>query len=180
MRKFKFLFILLIGILLIPTGVFAADKNEPVNVYFFHGDGCPHCAEAEEFFDSIEDKYGDEFNLVSYEVWYDEDNAELMSQVADIRKEDGDGVPYIVIGNQSWDGYMSSYDNEIIEKIESEYKTDPDERYDVMDYVDAVYKNSGNQDAEESIAGDIAAVIAIVLVVAGVGFGIWFARKKAA
>ena len=118
MRKFKFLFVLLIGILLIPTGVFAADKNEPVNVYFFHGDGCPHCAEAEEFFDSIEDEYGDQFNLVSYEVWYDEDNAELMSQVADIRKEDGDGVPYIVIGNQSSDGYMSSDDNEIIEKIE--------------------------------------------------------------
>ena len=79
MKKLKFLFVMLIGILLIPSTVFAADEegNDPVNVYFFHGDGCPHCAEAEEFFNSIEDEYGDMFDVVSYEVWYNETNAEF-------------------------------------------------------------------------------------------------------
>lgn len=59
MKKLKFLFVLLIGILIIPCSTLvvnaAESENDPVNIYFFYGDGCPHCAEAEEFFDSIED-----------------------------------------------------------------------------------------------------------------------------
>ena len=121
MKKLKFLFVMLIGILLVPCTVLAKD-NKPVNVYFFYGNGCPHCAEAEEFFDSIEDELGDKFNVVAYETWYDSDNVDLMNEVADIRKEEPGGVPYIIIGNQSWDGYTSSYDDEIIDKIKTEYK----------------------------------------------------------
>lgn len=181
MKKLKFLFVMLIGILLIPSTVFAADEegNDSVNVYFFHGDGCPHCAEAEEFFNSIEDEYGDMFDVVSYEVWYNETNAELMQQVAELRDEDASGVPYIIIGNQSWSGYASTYDDEIISKIESEYETPTDERYDIMNYVDGVYQADNNSE-DSNYASDVAVVIAIVLVVAGVGFGIWYARKKAA
>lgn len=174
MKKLKFLFVMLIGILLIPSTVLAAEK-EPVKVYFFYGDGCPHCAEAEEFFDSIEDEYGDKFEIVSYETWYDSDNADLMEEVADVRKEEPGGVPYIIIGNQSWDGYTSSYDDEIIDKIESEYKTDSDDRYDIMNYVDAI----SGEESSDSYASDIAVVIALVLIVSGIGFGIWYARSKA-
>ncbi len=182
MKKLKFLFVMLIGILLIPSTVFAADEegNDPVNVYFFHGDGCPHCAEAEEFFNSIEDEYGDMFDVVSYEVWYNETNAELMQQVAELRDEDASGVPYIIIGNQSWSGYADTYDDEIISKIESEYETSTDERYDIMNYVDGDYQSDSNSEEDSNYASDVAVVIAIVLVVAGVGFGIWYARKKAA
>ena len=86
MKKLKFLFVMLIGILLVPCTVLAEEKD-PVNVYFFYGNGCPHCAEAEEFFDSIEDELGDKFDIVSYETWYDTDNVDLMNEVADIRKE---------------------------------------------------------------------------------------------
>lgn len=187
MKKFKFLFVMLIGILLIPCTVFAADtdtsedasSDEKVNVYFFYGNGCGYCANAEEFFDDLKEDYGDQFNLVMYETWYDEDNANLMEKVADARKEEVEGVPYIIIGNQSWNGYDSSYDEEIISKIESEYKTEPDERYDIMNYVDDI-DLSGAATSTNSYAGDIAVVIAIVLVVAAVGGGIWYARKKAA
>lgn len=173
MKKLKFLFVMLIGILLVPCTVFAKD-NKPVNVYFFYGNGCSYCAAAEEFFDSIEDELGNQFNLVMYETWYDTDNVDLMNEVADIRKEEPQGVPYIIIGNQSWEGYMSSYDDEIMDKIKSEYKKDVDNRYDVMSYVESV-----NGKKEENYAADIAVVIAIILVVTGIGFGIWYARGKA-
>ena len=186
MKKIKFLFVMLIGILLIPCTVFAADTDtstdtstdEKVNVYFFYGNGCSYCANAEAFFEDLEEDYGDQFNLVMYETWYDEDNADLMQKVADARKEEVEGVPYIIIGNQSWNRYDSSYDDEIISKIESEYKTAADERYDIMNYVDGIDTNTDT--SANSYAGDIAVVIAIVLVVAAVGGGIWFARKKAA
>lgn len=173
MKKFKLLLIMLLGILFIPCTVFAEEK-EPVNVYFFYGNGCPHCAEAEEFFDRIEDELGKKFDIVSYETWQNSNNVKLMDEVADIRKEEPQGVPYIIIGNQSWEGYRTSYDEEIIEKIESEYEKDVDSRYDVMSYVESV--NGKNKD---NYAADIAVVIAIVLVVAGCGFGVWYARSKA-
>src|SRR5699024_2011339 len=77
MKKLKFLFVLLIGILIIPCSTLvvnaAESENDPVNIYFFYGDGCPHCAEAEEFFDSIEDEYGDMYNIVFYETWSNDD-----------------------------------------------------------------------------------------------------------
>ncbi len=173
MKKLKFLFVMLIGILLVPCTVLAKDKK-PVNVYFFYGNGCPHCAEAEEFFDSIEDELGDQFNIKAYETWYDSDNVDLMNDVAEARKEEADGVPYIIIGNQSWNGYTSSYDDEIIDKIKSEYEKDADNRYDIMNYVEALNKN-----AKDNYAADIAVVIALVLVVSGIGLGIWFARSRA-
>lgn len=192
MRKLKCLLILFIGILVIPatvlaeevstTGSTSTDKNQEVNIYFFYGDGCGYCASAKEFFESIEKEYGDKFNLIMYETWYDDANATLMQNVADARKEEPEGVPYIIIGNQSWDGYTSSYDEEIIEKIEAEYETSVDERYDIMNYVDNIgpTATSNNESAKtESYADDIAVVIAMVLVVAAVGGGIWFARKKA-
>lgn len=173
MKKLKFLFVMLIGILLVPCTVLAKDKK-PVNVYFFYGNGCPYCAEAEEFFDSIEDELGDQFNIKAYETWHDSDNVDLMNDVAEARKEEADGVPYIIIGNQSWNGYTSSYDDEIIDKIKSEYEKDADNRYDIMNYVEALNKN-----AKDNYAADIAVVIALVLVVSGIGFGIWFARSRA-
>ena len=183
MRKLKFLIILIIGILLIPSTVMAEDSSkteekEKVNVYFFYGEGCGYCASAEEFFNSIKDEYGDKFNLVMYATWNDSDNADLMEKVADARKEEPKGVPYIIIGDQSWQGYDSSYNDEIVDKIEAEYEVSGDERYDIMNYVDGI-KSTATADSE-SYAGDIAAVIAIVLVVGAIGYGIYFARKKAA
>ena len=62
MRKVKFLFVMLIGILLVPYTVFAADdtsSDKKVNVYFFYGNGCGYCAKAEEFFDSLKEDFGD-------------------------------------------------------------------------------------------------------------------------
>ena len=182
MRKVKFLFVMLIGVLLVPYTVFAADdtsSDKKVNVYFFYGNGCGYCANAEEFFADLKEEYGDQLILVMYETWYDSDNADLMQKVADARKEEASGVPYIIIGNQSWNGYDSSYDDEIISKIESEYKTDPSERYDIMNYVDGINLSDASGSVN-SYASDIAVVIAIVLVVAAIGGGIWFARKKAA
>lgn len=174
MKKLKFLFVMLIGVLLIPCATLAKE-SKPVNVYFFYGNGCSHCAEAEEFFNSIEDDLGDKFNIISYETWYDSDNVDLMNEVADARKEEANGVPYIIIGNQSWNGYMSSYDDEIIDKIESEYEKDVDARYDIANYVEAL----NNTDKANNYAADVAVVIAIVLVIAGIGFSIWYARSKA-
>lgn len=184
MKKLKFIFVIMLGFLMIPFSVFAEEKeanedtNKKVNVYFFYGNGCGYCASAKEFFASIQDEYGEYFTLVDYETWYDTDNAALMEKVAEARKESADGVPYIIIGDQSWNGYDSTYDDEIKSKIKEVYESDVNSRYDIMNYVDDVQAKDADKD--KGYAQDVMVVIAMILVISGVAGGIWFARKKTA
>ena len=191
MKKLKYLVVLLVALLMIPFAVYAEDNSDEaseisetaettssssdkkVNLYFFRGEGCSHCAEAEAWFkDTLEKEYGDYFKIVDYEVWYNEDNASLMKKVADARGETAEGVPYIIIGDKSWNGFDTSYEDAIIEQIKKVYAQDVSERYDIMNYLDT--KDS----KKDSSASDIIALIAIVLVIGGVGTGIYFARKS--
>ena len=181
MKKIKLLMVLVLGILLIPSTVLADEEvtssnedSKKVNIYFFRGEGCPHCEEAEEFFESIQEEYGEYFTVVDYETWYDKDNAELMKKVAEARDEEANGVPYIIIGNKSWNGYSSDYDDAIKEKIKEVYEQDPSDRYDIMKYVDK------NAKPEKDYSSDVVALIIIILATAGIGTGIYFARKKTA
>lgn len=193
MKSLKLLFVIMVGILLVPFSVLAKDEEKAtsndtdtkVKVYLFRGEGCPHCAEAEEFFDSIQSELGDQFKLISYETWYNSDNASLMEKVASVRKEEASGVPYIIIGDQSWQGYASDYDEEIKSKIKEEYKKDVSERYDVMKYVDAVGEADSNSRSsatttKKDYSSDVLVVTLILLVGAGIVSGIYLARKKAA
>lgn len=66
-----------------------------IKVYFFHGDGCPHCAEEEKVLSKIEKKYSN-LSIVRYEVWNNKSNAILMGKVGDAMDVDVSGVPLIV------------------------------------------------------------------------------------
>lgn len=121
--------LLIIILLVVPTMVYATDKEE-VNVYIFRGEGCPRCEEALTYFASLENKHGEKFELKEYEVWYNKSNSNLMNKVANVLKENPDGVPYIVIGNTTFEGYSNSLDDEIVKAILDEY--DSNDRYDVM------------------------------------------------
>lgn len=189
MKKIKFVLVILFAVLFLPLAVFAEEKQtrevtedtedtkvvEKVNIYFFKGDGCGHCAAAKEFFESIKEEYGKYFELKEYETWYDTDNAELLERVAEARDEDVSGVPYIVIGNKSWNGYSSDFDSEIKDAITSEYEKDASSRYDVMNLL-----NSGQKGDKDSYADDAIILIAILIVVGLIVFGVVSARKKVA
>ena len=185
MKKLKFLLVVLAAVLILPFGVFAEEvedsasedavESQEVNVYFFFGDGCGFCANAEAWFEEIEEEYGDKFNLVAYEVWSNADNSQLMSDVAEIRKETANGVPYIIIGNQSWNGFDDDYKEGILAKIESEYEQDPAERYDIMEYVESGILPD---EEENNTAKDVLVLLVLVGVVAAVAGGVAVARKN--
>lgn len=189
MKYIKYLVVLLAIFLVLPFGVFAEDENnttnesettasnddKKVNLYLFRGEGCPHCAEAEEWFDSIKGEYGDYFKVVDYEVWNDEDNAKLMEKVAKLRNEDVSGVPYIIIGDKSWNGFDESYEDEMIKQIKSVYSQDVSKRYDIMNYVN---DSSSNSKTKKSSSSDVLALIIILIVAGGAGYGIYYARKS--
>ncbi len=177
MKNLKFFALLLAFFLVLPLAVFAdeaTEESKEVNVYLFRGEGCPHCAEAEEWFKSIEEEYGDLFNVVDYETWYDEENAELMQRVADAREEKAEGVPYIIIGNKSWNGFAESYEKEMLDEIKSVFEQDVSDRYDIMELLPKINKD---KEEKESAGGDVLALIIILVVAGGLGFGVYKARK---
>ncbi len=177
MKKLKYLFVVFVAFLAMPFMVFADDTEatptptpaeteetpSKVNVYLFRGEGCPHCEEMLEFFDSIEEEFGQYYTMNTYEVWYNQDNADLMEEVAEKLGVSVTGVPFLVIGDQTWNGYASSYDAEIEAKILSEYNSDS--RYDVMT-------------AEEPKANNVAAVLIVVAVVGVIGGIVYVLRAS--
>ena len=92
--------IVLLLLLLLPTLVSAKE----VNLYLFHGDGCPHCAKEREYLKEIEKEY-DDVNIHLYEVWYDTDNQELMEKVKKELNSSTNYVPLTIIGDKYTVGF---------------------------------------------------------------------------
>ncbi len=158
MRKTVFI-VLTFFIVLIPLNIFAREtKKDKVNIYFFKRSGCIHCAEAEEFFTSIEEEYSKYYNLVIYDIYGNSENSNLMDRVSKKLKDNADGVPYIIIGKKSFIGYSKSDNESILSAIQQEYeKSEP---YDIMKHL--------NDKEERNLITDIIVVMSITLVVGGI------------
>ena len=98
------------------------DENK-INIYFFWGDGCPHCEEEYEFWDSIIDDYKDKINhIYGLEVWKNKKNASDMKKFAKFNKEEIKGVPYTIIGDKTFIGFDKSMKKQMKEKIDEVYE----------------------------------------------------------
>lgn len=153
------------------------EEDNRVKIYFFRGEGCPHCADAEEFFNSIEEEYGQYYKILDYETWYNSDNAALLQKVGEARNEEISGVPYILIGDKSWSGYDDSFADEIKDTIKSEYEKAVADRYDIANYVDFTNAAGSVTEAAKK-SNDAMVLIIILLAVAGITYGVIAARKK--
>lgn len=153
------------------------EEDNRVKIYFFRGEGCPHCADAEEFFNSIEEEYGQYYKILDYETWYNSDNAALLQKVGEARNEEIRGVPYILIGDKSWSGYDDSFADEIKDTIKSEYEKAVADRYDIANYVDFTNAAGSVTEAAKK-SNDAMVLIIILLAVAGITYGVVAARKK--
>ena len=97
----------------------------------FRGQGCSFCRAFLNFLNDISEEYGKYFKLVSFEVWENSDNAELFTKVADVAGEEAGGVPYIIIGETVFPGYLSDWDETIKTTIKTEY--DKKDRVDILE-----------------------------------------------
>ena len=73
-----------------------------VTIYFFWGDGCPHCEAVRPFLDELAARPGVE--LEAFEVWYDADNRDRFAQVAAAHGTEASGVPAVFAGGGWWVG----------------------------------------------------------------------------
>ena len=105
-----------------------------VNIYFFWGDGCPHCESEFAFFDSIESEYGDYYNLYTFETWQNEENAELLKTFSDAMEVESRGVPYTIIGEEVFTGFSESMESDFINAIVEEKDKSFDVYFDKISF----------------------------------------------
>ncbi len=90
----------------------ASQGEEPVAIYFFWGEGCPHCAKAKPFLEQLSHQYPN-VEVRAYEVWYNEQNQRLFERMAATYSFEPSAVPTIFIGDHYWVGYAAQLDAEI-------------------------------------------------------------------
>jgi hypothetical protein len=104
----KNLISIIIGIVLVTAGIFVWSWQSgktpnpspaiPEGIILFYGDGCPHCKNVDDFI--AQNKIEDKVQFQRLEVWYNQDNQNILGQV--VRKcnikDDQVGVPFL------WDG----------------------------------------------------------------------------
>lgn len=81
-----------------------------VNVYMFYGNTCPHCEEALKYLNSIKDKY--DLNIYKYEVFDNQDNRNLMSEISGYLDYNAKGVPFAIINNEPISGFSKNITTE--------------------------------------------------------------------
>jgi len=123
-------------------GTQAAEK-EKINLYFFWGDGCPHCAKEEIFLSKLEKEKS---NLVihRYEVWHNKENADLLAKIAKNINLNVSGVPILFVGTENVVGYGSdeSTGKEILKTIQ--YYED----YGCTDIIAPIIGNIPNEEVD--------------------------------
>ena len=100
-------FLLLLALWAVPAGLaFGQSTAErfAVPVYFFWGEGCPHCANQKVFHEALK---RDHPNVVIYdfEVYNVPENRPLMLAMAAAYGRPATGVPMTFIGDEAWVGF---------------------------------------------------------------------------
>jgi len=173
MKKLFWLFLAMIGILLISKNVSA---KEMIQVHIFKSSTCSHCAEALEFFSNLKNdsEYGSYFSLVEYETNSSDDpslvesNVELAKKVCQYFGKTFEGVPLIVIGDKYFEGYSSKMNDDLINKIITTYHGEE------QDIVEGIL----NGTLKPSNFGAIMTSIILFVFVCGLAYFIYVARKN--
>lgn len=170
MKKKNYLSLIVLGFLMF-IFPFTVKAKEAVTIYFFKGETCSYCHAALTFLESLknDEEYQGKFVVKEYEVWNNKANNSLMEKVAKKMGDTLEGVPYFIIGDKTWNGYASSYDEAIKEQILKIYN---DESY--VDELKAFIAEGSNESGDNSTLITVS-IIAGVVVIAGIA--LFLARR---
>ncbi len=73
--------------------------SKAIDLYFFWGSGCSHCANMAQVLKEISAQYP-ELKINTFEVWYNSNNQKLLAVMAEAYNFKPEGVPVIFIGDQ--------------------------------------------------------------------------------
>ncbi len=94
-NKILILLTLIISLFIFSNNIYALSKKytdkvseytntevdkDTINIYFFRGEGCPHCAEEEKFFEEELTKKYKNIKIYDFEVWNNKENSEILKK----------------------------------------------------------------------------------------------------
>ena len=95
-------------------------KGNPnkVTIYFFWGEGCPHCITQKPHLKDWQEKYGNKIEVKMFETWKNPENVKLFKEVSSAYGIQARGVPTTFIGEKYWIGFSSSMASEMENHIQ--------------------------------------------------------------
>lgn len=82
-----------------------ARAEEPVTLLYFGADGCPYCAQMQDFLDDLEERHGDDLVVERFEVTQDPDARDRWVRELADRGREASGVPTAILDDQVWVGF---------------------------------------------------------------------------
>lgn len=110
------LFVALWMVLQPATAQAAPDEPDDVTLYFFWGDGCPHCAAAEPVLAGLEEQ-NPKLTVRDFELWYHPENEAPFVAMAEKFGFEPSGVPTIFLGDQYWVGWNDALQREVEDAV---------------------------------------------------------------
>lgn len=122
MRSFIYGIIVFIALVFSVSFIYAEEiQQRPVTIYFFWGEGCPHCKHEKAFLNKMKLKYPN-LHIKEYEVWYHQENLNIYRHIASAYGETSGNVPATFIDVKSWLGYSEDKAFEIEQTIQECFK----------------------------------------------------------
>lgn len=119
LKKILLTLLMVTSLLILPSTASAA--TDTITVYLFRGDKCSHCEDALEYINEHRDEIPENVEIVTYEVWENDENAKLQDEVADkleVDKTNNYGTPFFVVGSEYIKGYGSGTWEELFDYAE--------------------------------------------------------------
>lgn len=101
-----------------PASNWDVDPEKIIYIYFFWGDGCPHCATAKPILQEIADE-NPQVVLKSFEIYYNEENRKIFMDMAAAYGFEPRVVPTIMLADRFWEGFYDQVEIEIRAAIKS-------------------------------------------------------------
>ena len=95
-----------------------ARANHKIIIYFFWGEGCPHCEEERQFLEGLKRELSS-LEIRDYEVWHNRENAGFMAQMLRANGIQSSGVPLTLVHDQLFSGFTARSKTAIEKAIKS-------------------------------------------------------------
>ncbi len=156
----KLIMVVLFLIVFLSNPILTRAENK-INVYFFWGEGCPHCEKQKLFLEELKIKYP-QIKVYDYETYYDKKNQQLLKDIGELLGENIAGVPFTVIGNKTFVGFSEMTTPKGIENAVTFYTNN---EYD--DVVGKMIDEKGDDNGQEE-SNDLWFFIVPLLVMMGI------------
>jgi thiol-disulfide isomerase/thioredoxin len=110
MKKFLLISVIFFTVILGFSALATVAVKDQTTVYFFYGQGCPHCADEKPFLDELEQKYPN-LEIKRYEVWGNLENQKLFQDFIKAFNVGRAAVPMTFVGLEAPTIGYGDYEN---------------------------------------------------------------------